>query len=168
MLGIVLAAVLSASAQSTPVLAEFPPGAVSFKAEPSFGQDGWTTVGFELDRGRLEQPRRFRARVRTQFTGDFDVYSDDCPAVVNLLDWLTHLSPPRYNVGGLVPYQASREGARPRRGQTDGVMYSVSGSGFQGDGSSVRLQMSGNSGPLAEWGQAVIENVKACRTKVPL
>lgn len=89
--------------------------------------------------------------------------SEDCPALRNILIWLTTLVAPRIEIPGITASEASHEGRRPRSVTEDGFQITVWGRGTQPDHiANTRVEISSNGGLVAEFGRAAQANLATC------
>jgi hypothetical protein len=89
--------------------------------------------------------------------------SDTCPGVRNLVGWLTEISPPRIEVPGITPRDATLEGRRPRMYIADGLSVTLWGRGTQPDNTAdTYVEMRGRGGSLSTFARTAVETLEPC------
>lgn len=91
--------------------------------------------------------------------------SRDCPALHNIMVWMTTLTPPRVEITGITPSEFEPEGRRPLAIGRDGVETMVWGAGTQPDHVvNSGIEMRSRAGHIAEFGRAASESLEPCWT----
>lgn len=91
--------------------------------------------------------------------------SRDCPALSNVMIWMTTLTPPRIEITGVTPSEFAPEGRRPLTIGRDGVETTVWGAGTQPDHVvNSGVEMRSRAGLIAEFGRAASESLARCWT----
>lgn len=95
--------------------------------------------------------------------------SKDCPALRNVVVWLTELAAPRIEVPGIAFGGPATESRRPRVVVADGLSVTVWGRGTQADNvAGTYVEMRSNGGAIAEFGAAALAGLRSCwRTQQP-
>ena len=89
----------------------------------------------------------------------------DCPALHNVMVWMTTLTPPRIEITGVTPSEFEPEGRRPLAIGRDGVETTVWGAGTQPDHVvNSGVEMRSRAGLIAEFGRAASDSLSRCWT----
>ena len=90
-------------------------------------------------------------------------HSRSCPALRNIVSWVTQLSPPAIEVTGISPRDRQPEGRRPRLFVADGLSVTVWGWGTQADNTAgTYVEFRSNGGAIAAFGAAARDSLRPC------
>lgn len=94
----------------------------------------------------------------------------ECPALANIVVWMTTLRPPQMEIAGVLRFEAGPigPGRRPFQTVADGFPTTVWGYGSQSDGTRFsRVEMQASAGPISEFGRSAQEALEPCWRSTP-